>query len=124
LALYFLVKCSEQQQQQSNPQQYNTTINRYVDYANRYVARSLSFDIVEIKDSFDNTKIFSDFIKLVNSQSTYNKDGKINAVPLITFHNVAWITNRPYYTNAELFDQLMKAFKLALVGEALQTFYG
>ena len=37
--------------------------------ANRYVARSLSFDIVEIKDSFNNTKMFSDFVKIVNSQS-------------------------------------------------------
>jgi peptidoglycan/xylan/chitin deacetylase (PgdA/CDA1 family) len=79
-----------------------------LNYANRYVARSLFFDIVEIKDSFNNTKIFSDFIKLVNSQSAYNQDGKINAVPLIIFHNVASITNRPYYTNVGLFGQLMK----------------
>lgn len=79
-----------------------------LNYANRYAARSLFFDTVEIKDSFDNTKIFSDFVKLVNSQSTYNQGGKINAVPLLIFHNVALITNRPYYTNAELFDQPMK----------------
>jgi hypothetical protein len=38
-----------------------------------------------------------------------NKAGrKINALPLLIFHNVALVTNRPYYTNAELFDQLMK----------------
>jgi peptidoglycan/xylan/chitin deacetylase (PgdA/CDA1 family) len=82
--------------------------NGELNYATRYTARSLSLDIVEIKDSFNNTKIFSDFVKLVNSQSAYNQGGKINAVPLITFHNVAWITNRPYYTNAGLFDQLMR----------------
>ena len=82
--------------------------NGELNYANRYAARSLSLDIVEIKDSFNNTKIFSDFVKLVNSQSTYNQSRKINAVPLIIFHNVAWINNRPYYTNAGLFDQLMK----------------
>ena len=82
--------------------------NGELNYANRYAARSLSLDIVEIKDSFNNTKIFSDFVKLVNSQSTYNQGRKINAVPLIIFHNVAWINNRPYYTNAGLFDQLMK----------------
>ena len=73
-----------------------------MNYANRYDARSLSFDIIEIKDSFDNTKMFSDFVKIVNSQSADNQDGKINAVPLIIFHNVAWITNRPYNTNAGL----------------------
>jgi peptidoglycan/xylan/chitin deacetylase (PgdA/CDA1 family) len=79
-----------------------------LNYATRYTARSLSFDLVEIKDSFDNTKIFSDFIKLVNSQSTYNTGGKINVVPLLIFHNVDWFTNRPYNTNVGLFDQLMK----------------
>jgi peptidoglycan/xylan/chitin deacetylase (PgdA/CDA1 family) len=79
-----------------------------LNYATRYTARSISFDIVELKDSFDNTKIFPDFIKLVNSQSTYNTGGKINAVPLLVFHNVDWVTNRPYNTNVGLFDQLMK----------------
>ena len=74
----------------------------------RYAARSLSFDLVEIKDSFNNTKIFSDFVKIVNMQSSYNQAGKINALPLLIFHNVALVTDRPYYTNAELFDRLMK----------------
>jgi hypothetical protein len=53
-------------------------------------------------------KVFSDFVEILNSQSTYNQGGKINAVPFIIFHNVALTTNRPYYTNAELFDQSMK----------------
>ena len=79
-----------------------------LNYANRYEARSLSFDVVEIKDSFNTTKIFSDFVKVVNSQNNYNHVGEINAVPLITFHNVELTTNKPYYTNARLFDQLMK----------------
>jgi peptidoglycan/xylan/chitin deacetylase (PgdA/CDA1 family) len=76
-----------------------------LNYANRYAARSLFFDTVEIKDSFNSTTIFSDFVKLVNSQSA---GGKINAVPLIIFHNVAWTTKRPSYTNVGLFGQLMK----------------
>ncbi len=77
-------------------------------YANRYAIRSLSFDIIEIKDSFDNATMFSDFINAVNSQNSYNQGGKINAVPLITFHNVALTTNKPYYTNAGIFDKFMK----------------
>lgn len=77
-------------------------------YANRYLIRSLSFDVNEINDAFDNATIYSDFVKLVNSQNSYNQNGKINAVPLITFHNVALTTNHRYYTNAGLFDQLMK----------------
>jgi peptidoglycan/xylan/chitin deacetylase (PgdA/CDA1 family) len=82
--------------------------NGELNYANRYVARSLSFDIVEIKDSFNSTKMFSDFVKIVNSQSTYNQGGKLNAIPLIIFHNITFSTNRPYNTNVGLFDQLMK----------------
>ena len=79
-----------------------------LNYATRYTARSLSFDLVEIKDSFNNTKIFSDFVKLVNSPSIYNTGGNINAVPLLIFHNIDRITNRPYNTNVGLFDLLMK----------------
>lgn len=77
-------------------------------YANRYAIRSLSFDMIEIKDSFDNTTVFSDFVKTVNSQNSYNQGGKINAIPLITFHNVALTNNHPYYTNAGMFDKFMK----------------
>jgi peptidoglycan/xylan/chitin deacetylase (PgdA/CDA1 family) len=77
-------------------------------YANRYAIRSLSFDVLEIKDSFDNATMFSDFTKIVNSQNSYNQGSKINAVPLITFHNVALTTNKPYYTNAGLFDKFMR----------------
>jgi peptidoglycan/xylan/chitin deacetylase (PgdA/CDA1 family) len=79
-----------------------------LNYANKYAARSLSFDVVEIKDSFNNAAIFSDFVKIVNSQIKYNQGGKINAVPLITLHNVDLATNMPYHTNSGLFDQLMK----------------
>jgi peptidoglycan/xylan/chitin deacetylase (PgdA/CDA1 family) len=77
-------------------------------YANRYAIRSLSFDIIEIKDSFENATMFSDFVRIVNSQNSYNQGGKINVVPLITFHNIALTTNHPYYTNAGLFDKFMK----------------
>ena len=84
------------------------TANDKLTYANRYAIRSLSFDILEIKDSFDNATMFSNFTKIVNSQNSFNQGGKINAVPLITFHNVALTTNKPYYTNAGMFDKFMK----------------
>jgi peptidoglycan/xylan/chitin deacetylase (PgdA/CDA1 family) len=77
-------------------------------YANRYAVRSLSFDVDEIKNSFNNAAIFADFIKVVNSQSKYNRGGVINAIPLITFHDVDLATNQPYITNVGVFDQLMK----------------
>ena len=77
-------------------------------YANRYAIKSLSFDKIEIEDSFDNATMFSDFVKIVNNQNNYNHGCKINAIPLITFHNVALTNNHPYYTNADMFEKFMK----------------
>ena len=63
---------------------------------------------MEQKDSFNTASIMTDFANLVNSQSNYNQNGKINAVPLVTYHNVGLETNAPYYTTVSLFDQEMK----------------
>jgi peptidoglycan/xylan/chitin deacetylase (PgdA/CDA1 family) len=77
-------------------------------YANKYAIRSLSFDRYEIKDLFNNSTIFSDFVKIVNSQIKYNNGGTISAIPLVMFHNVRPVNNVPYTTNVAIFDQLMK----------------
>lgn len=78
-------------------------------YANRYAVRSLSFDRYEIRDLFNNSTIFSDFVQVLNGQAVYNKEaGTTNAIPLITFHNVGLATNKPYSTNVGLFEELMK----------------
>jgi hypothetical protein len=79
-----------------------------LNYSSKYAVRSLSFDRYEIKDLFNNSTIFSDFAKIVNSQFKYNKGGAMNAVPLIIFHNVLPLGNKPYSTNVVIFDQLMK----------------
>jgi hypothetical protein len=76
----------------------------------------LSFDKIEIEDSFDNATMFSDFVKIVNNQNNYNHGGKINAIPLITFHNVALTNNHPYYTNADMFEKFMKYLTLKQIG--------
>ena len=52
--------------------------------------------------------MFSDFVKIVNSQSKYNNGGTISAVPLVTFHNVRPVNNVPYTTNVGVFAELMK----------------
>lgn len=81
----------------------------HLTYANRYTVRSLSFDVNEIENSFNKAAILTDFIKIVNSQSKYNKsDGIINAIPLIMFYYVDLDTHQPYIANVSLFDQLMK----------------
>lgn len=80
-----------------------------LNFANRYDVRSYTVDRMEMKNSFDEAKIFSDFVNEANSQSAYNKEnGKIMVVPLITFHDVGPAINTDYVTNYQLFDKMMK----------------
>lgn len=84
-------------------------INGKLNFANRYDARSYTVDRMEMKNSFDEAKIFSDFVNEVNSQTAYNKENiKIIAVPLITFHDVGPALNTDYVTNSLLFDKMIK----------------
>ena len=57
--------------------------------------------------SHDDTQILSKFVELVNNQNDYNKDGKINAIPIIGYHNIeddSAITS----TGVSLFNAEMK----------------
>ena len=56
--------------------------NGELNYANRYTARSLSLDIVEIKDSFNNTKIFSDFVAEKTKKGVKKHDSTAERYPL------------------------------------------
>jgi hypothetical protein len=67
-------------------------------YANRYDIRSKSFDhISNSYIAYTPTQLFQQFVQRVNSQLQYNnnninKDGTINAVPLIVYHNLTIAT--------------------------------
>ena len=45
---------------------------------------------------------------MVNSQTSYNKNGFIKAIPILTYHNVGLDNNMPYSTDVILFEQDMK----------------
>ena len=38
--------------------------------------------------SHNDTQIFEKFVQLVNSQINFNKNGTINAIPIIGYHNI------------------------------------
>jgi len=65
------------------------------------------------KDGFNDDETYNTFIEEVNSQNAYNNVGgsaggyKINAIPLITYHNVDYLTGS-YHTDVDLFAQEMK----------------
>jgi len=75
-------------------------------YANRYAVRSFTEDSQEKKDSYNSSTIFSDFVNQVNSQSKFIQNGKLNAIPVITFNNVGLATNKAYSTNLGVFDEI------------------
>ena len=60
-------------------------------YENRYDVRNWS-DRPKPQQRFanlvyDNSQMFSQFVKEVNSQENYNKNGSINAIPIVVYHN-------------------------------------
>jgi peptidoglycan/xylan/chitin deacetylase (PgdA/CDA1 family) len=59
-----------------------------LNYANRYDIKENSHNGLDVRYSHNDSQIFEKFVELVNSQTNYNKDGKINAIPIIGYHNI------------------------------------
>lgn len=86
-------------------------------YENRYDVRNWS-DRPKPQQRFanlvyDNSQMFSQFVKEVNSQENYNKNGSINAIPIVVYHNFIVDSNHRYlpnqsFTDIGLFGQEMK----------------
>ena len=81
-------------------------------YANRYDIRSDSFRHIDSNHNYSPSQEFQKFVQRMNSQIPYNTNGRINAIPIITYHN---LTNsmRDYNNMAstitvDLFSQQMK----------------
>ena len=78
-----------------------------LNYANRYDIKEVSHDGLENRYAHDDTQTFEKFVQLVNSQTNYNKNGTINAIPIIGYHDIdnnKTITS----TSVNLFDAEMK----------------
>ncbi|MGC2572494.1 MAG: polysaccharide deacetylase family protein, partial [Candidatus Nitrosopolaris sp.] len=94
-------------------------------FENRYDIRSKSFFHISSDHNNSPSEMFQKFIQQVNSQLPYNND-KINAVPIITYHNLTY--NIQDYNKAAttitvpLFDQEMQylhdnGFKVLLLNQ-------
>ena len=75
--------------------------------ANRYSIREWNHNAKDSK--FDHNAIFNEFVKVVNSQSKCNdnKNGMINAIPLIAYHDIHDNTDKSS-TDFGLFASEMK----------------
>ena len=77
-------------------------------YANRYSIRGWSHDMSRLVNSYTDEELFDRFVKVVSSQSKYNKDGVINAIPIIIYHRAGDSGVVDYNTNVDLFEKEMK----------------
>jgi peptidoglycan/xylan/chitin deacetylase (PgdA/CDA1 family) len=59
-------------------------------YANRYDIRSDSFGHIDSFHNYSPSQEFQKFVQRMNSQIPYNTNGKINAVPIIVYHNLTY----------------------------------
>ncbi|HEX5892332.1 MAG TPA: polysaccharide deacetylase family protein [Nitrososphaeraceae archaeon] len=76
-------------------------------YANRYSIKEWSHSNAD-KEYFGNDQIiFEEFVKAVNSQDEFNKDGTIRAIPIIAYHDLDHNIT-PDSTSLNLFDTEMK----------------
>jgi peptidoglycan/xylan/chitin deacetylase (PgdA/CDA1 family) len=76
-------------------------------YANRYTVRAWSQDATRNENSYGDTVMLDKFIKIVNSQTKYNNDGTIRAIPIIVYHRVGDSGDK-YNTSLKLFEAQMK----------------
>ena len=78
-----------------------------LNYGNKYSLRGWSHDLSRKVNSYDDAALYDRFIQVVNSQSNYNKNGTIKAIPIIIYHK-AGDAGIDYNTDLKLFEKEMK----------------
>src|SRR5919199_4665959 len=81
--------------------------NGTLTFANRYSIREWSHNAVDRKYRYNDAVIFQRFVQEVNSQQVYNKNGVIDAIPIIAYHDIDY-DKAIDSTDTNLFDQEMK----------------
>jgi peptidoglycan/xylan/chitin deacetylase (PgdA/CDA1 family) len=95
----------QQAQQQTDCRTFsdNDTLN----YANRYDIKERTHNALDTRYSHNDTQIFEKFVQLVNSQINFNKNGIMDAIPIIGYHDID--NNRTVTsTDVGLFNAEMK----------------
>jgi peptidoglycan/xylan/chitin deacetylase (PgdA/CDA1 family) len=82
--------------------------NGSLTFANRYSIRAWSHNFYDNEYQHNKTRIFDEFVKVINSQEEYNKSiNTVVGIPIIIYHNIA-DTNSSYTTSIDLLDREMK----------------
>jgi hypothetical protein len=99
----------KQQQEQPSTQDDCRTYsdNDTLNYANRYDIKERTHNALDTRYSHNDTQIFEKFVQLVNSQINFNKNGIMDAIPIIGYHDID--NNRTVTsTDVGLFNAEMK----------------
>jgi peptidoglycan/xylan/chitin deacetylase (PgdA/CDA1 family) len=81
--------------------------NGSLTFANKYSIRAWSHNFYDNKYEHNETRIFDEFVKVINSQEVYNNYTKtIVAIPILIYHNID-NTKTPYTTTTNLFQREM-----------------
>jgi hypothetical protein len=76
----------DQQQQQTDCRTFSD--NGTLNYANRYDIKERTHNALDKRYLYNDTQIFSRFVELVDSQISFNKNGIIDAIPIIGYHDI------------------------------------
>jgi peptidoglycan/xylan/chitin deacetylase (PgdA/CDA1 family) len=82
-----------------------------LNFVNRYSIMGWSHHAERKENSYSDSEMLDRFIEVVNRQSTYNTDGKINALPIIIWHridNSGVGDPEQYATSIDLFEKEIK----------------
>ena len=80
---------------------------------NRYSVGEWSEQHIKNGRSYNDSQMFDKFVTEVNSQNKYNKNGIVNAIPLVAYHDIVLlpdvsISSEPSATTLNLFNAEMK----------------
>ena len=87
--------------------------NGTLTFANRYSVGEWSEQHIKNGNSYNDSQMFEKFVVEVNSQNKFNKNGIVNAIPLIAYHDIVLLpdvsgTREPSATTLNLFNAEMK----------------
>ena len=73
---------------------------------NRYTLTGLSHEAYKKSGGYSDEEMFEQFIEIVESQTKYNTENSINAIPILIYHSVDY-SGDDYSINPDLFDKEM-----------------
>jgi len=76
-------------------------------YGNRYSIRGWSHDLSRLVNLYTDDQLYDRFLDVVNGQTAFNRNGTIDAIPIVIFHKAGDETG-DYVTDPRLFDKEMK----------------